>query len=246
MLPFHFLWAKKHVREMWGQRKNCSNVSWSLKKTLEIHCIIKKLVTNLAVYSDWLDKEKIWKYLTLNEWKSRWKLRYASTHLRGLSSLKLLRPQICLKHNLEMCTKLIVYSHLKSNHFINHVKWTKKMMWSWISAIHRWEYDGLGSWQNGWCLKEVAQPVQLSHKQNGGGFMFWSELIDNEFIGPWKVDNVIKITSICIQLLKANFRYSLRRRMKKLFKNNHIVWSPLFLDLNTIDNLWRIAIEFKL
>lgn len=76
--------------------------------------------------------------------------------------------------------------------------------------------------------------------------MFWSELIDNEFIGPWKVDNGIKITSICIQLLKANFRYSLRRRMKKLFKNNHIVWSPLFMDLNTIDNLWRIAIEFKL
>ena len=53
----------------------------------------------------------------------------------------------------------------------------------------------LDKWSHGRLREGVTKPNHQRRQQGGGGVMFWSGIVDNTLIGPFKVPEGVKITS---------------------------------------------------
>ncbi|KAF4718522.1 hypothetical protein FOZ63_011875, partial [Perkinsus olseni] len=129
--------------------------------------------------------------------------------------------------------------------------------------------DGPDAWASGWILHGTSPPPRMKRQQKGGGVMFWAGIIDDIVVGPFRVENGVKMDSKAYtELLSKNFLpwyrsrpVSFKRKMVFMhdnapahsskfttsflerhgFKNKKIMaWPSFSPDLNPIENYWGL------
>lgn len=176
--------------------------------------------------------------------------------LRGLGQMKKMktRPPINQKHRQKRLDWAKKY--LKAD--FSKVLWTDEM---------RATLDGPDGWARGWVLDGREVPVRIKRQQGGGGVMIWAGIIKNELIGPFRVQDGVKMNSQAYcNFLDEHLLPWLRRKpaaFRKQFvfmhdnapshaskfstawlqsqniTGEHIMqWPPCSPDINCIENFW--------
>ena len=54
--------------------------------------------------------------------------------------------------------------------------------------------DGPDGWSKSWLREVVPLPARMRRQQGGGGVMFWSGIVGNIFVGPFKRPEEVKLS----------------------------------------------------
>uniref|UniRef100_I3JDK3 Calpain catalytic domain-containing protein n=1 Tax=Oreochromis niloticus TaxID=8128 RepID=I3JDK3_ORENI len=164
---------------------------------------------------------------------------------------------------------------LNKTHKLKRQDWAKKYLKTDFSKVlwtdeMRVSLDGPDGWARGWTVKGQRAPVRLRRQQGGGGVLVWAGIIKDELVGPFRVEDGVKLNSqsYC-QFLEDTFFKQWYRKKSASFKKNMIfmqdnapshaskystvwlarkgikeeklmTWPPCSPDLNPIENLWSI------
>ncbi|KAI5088077.1 bloodthirsty [Silurus meridionalis] len=164
---------------------------------------------------------------------------------------------------------------LNKTHKLKRQDWAKKYLKTDFSKVlwtdeMRVSLDGPDGWAHGWIGKGQRAPVRLRRQQGGGGVLVWAGIIKDELVGPFRVEDGVKLNSqsYC-QFLEDTFFKQWYRKKSASFKKNMIfmqdnapshtskystawlarkgikeenlmIWPPCSPDLNPIENLWSI------
>ncbi|KAJ1179529.1 hypothetical protein NDU88_004763 [Pleurodeles waltl] len=164
---------------------------------------------------------------------------------------------------------------LNKTHKLKRQDWANKYLKTDFSKVlwtdeMRVSLDGPDGWARGWIGKGQRAPVRLRRQQGGGGVLVWAGIIKDELVGPFRVEDGVKLNSqsYC-QFLEDTFFKQWYRKKSASFKKNMIfmqdnapshaskystawlarkgikegnlmTWPPCSPDLNPIENLWSI------
>lgn len=89
---------------------------------------------------------------------------------------------------------------LKQKHKSKRAEWAKKYMKvDFTQVIFTDEclatLDGPDGWVRGWVSLDHSPPVRMACQQAGGGVMFWAAIIGDTLIGPFRVEDGVKINA---------------------------------------------------
>uniref|UniRef100_A0AAY4C701 Oxysterol-binding protein n=1 Tax=Denticeps clupeoides TaxID=299321 RepID=A0AAY4C701_9TELE len=164
---------------------------------------------------------------------------------------------------------------LKKTHKLKRQDWAKKYLKTDFSKVlwtdeMRVSIDGPDGWARGWIGKGQRAPVRLRRQQGGGGVLVWAGIIKDDLVGPFRVEDGVKLNSqTYCQFLEDTFFKQWYRKKSASFKKNMVfmqdnapshaskystawlarkgikeeklmTWPPCSPDLNPIDNLWSI------
>ena len=164
---------------------------------------------------------------------------------------------------------------LTKQHKAKRVKWATDYIKCDFSTVIftdecRATLDGPDGFSRGWIGNGFHTPFRLRRQQGGGGVMFWAGICGDTLIGPFMVEEGVKMDSEAYaNFLKQNFfkwyrsqtlsfkrkcifmqdnapshasRYTRNFLASKGFKDAKLmVWPPASPDLNPIENLWSIV-----
>ena len=79
----------------------------------------------------------------------------------------------------------------------------------------------------GWDANGNNRPIRVRRRQGGGGIMFWAGINGNELVGPYKVPEVVNMTSVAyVAFLKEHLEpwfkskpLSLKRKIIFIYDN---------------------------
>ena len=132
---------------------------------------------------------------------------------------KCLKVQVCLVYigpqdaifsRLAKCGKANIRHPLKDKHKKKRPAWAQKYMklpFKYVLFTNecRASLDGPNCWPRGWFSVEHGRP-HLRCQQGGSSDIFWVGIVGNELVGPFRVEDGIKMTAIVyIDFLKKNF-----------------------------------------
>ncbi|CAJ0964207.1 unnamed protein product [Ranitomeya imitator] len=113
---------------------------------------------------------------------------------------------------------------LNKKHKINCQDWAKKYLKTDFSKVlwtdeKRVTLDGPDGWARAWISKGQRAPLRLRHQQGGGGVLVWAGIINDELVGPFRVEDGVKVNC---QFLEDNFFKQWCRKKLVSFKKNMI------------------------
>ena len=121
-----------------------------------------------------------------------------------------IRPPLNKKHKLKRQDWARKY--LKTD--FSKVLWTDEM---------RVTLDGPDGWARGWISNGHRAPLRLRRQQGGGGVMVWAGIIKDELVGPFRVENGVKMNSqTYCQFLEGTFFKQWYRKKSASFKKTMI------------------------
>ena len=164
---------------------------------------------------------------------------------------------------------------LTTRHKTLRINWAKTYMKTDMKHVlftdeSRATLDGPDGWSRGWVIRGDQCPTRIRRQQGGGGVMLWAGIVGDELVGPFRVQEGVKLTSnTYCQFLKSFLEPWLEdvplSRLRNLifmhdnapshaakattqylgsigFKNKTMmIWPPNSPDLNPIENLWGIV-----
>ena len=164
---------------------------------------------------------------------------------------------------------------LTTRHKTLRIDWAKTYMKTDMKHVlftdeSRATLDGPDGWSRGWVIRGDQCPTRIRRQQGGGGVMLWAGIVGDELVGPFRVQEGVKLTSnTYCQFLKSFLEPWLEEvplsRLRNLifmhdnapshaakattqylgsigFKNKTMmIWPPNSPDLNPIENLWGIV-----
>ena len=164
---------------------------------------------------------------------------------------------------------------LTTRHKTLRINWAKTYMKTDMKHVlftdeSRATLDGPDGWSRGWVIRGDQCPTRIRRQQGGGGVMLWAGIVGDELVGPFRVQEGVKLTSnTYCQFLKSFLEPWLEEvplsRLRNLifmhdnapshaakattqylgsigFKNKTMmIWPPNSPDLNPIENLWGIV-----
>ncbi|KAJ1109037.1 hypothetical protein NDU88_006406 [Pleurodeles waltl] len=117
---------------------------------------------------------------------------------------------------------------LNKTHKLKRQDWAKKYLKTDFSKVlwtdeMRVSLDGPDGWARGWIGKGQRAPVRLRRQQGGGGVLVWAGIIKDELVGPFRVEDGVKLNSqsYC-QFLEDTFFKQWYRKKSASFKKNMI------------------------
>ncbi|CAJ0968398.1 unnamed protein product [Ranitomeya imitator] len=100
---------------------------------------------------------------------------------------------------------------LNKKHKIKCQDWAKKYLKTDFSKVlwtdeMRVTLDGPDGWARGWISKGQRAPLRLRRQQGGGGVLVWPGIFKDELVGPFRVEDGVKLNSqTYCQFLEDNF-----------------------------------------
>uniref|UniRef100_A0AAY4C5V1 Oxysterol-binding protein n=1 Tax=Denticeps clupeoides TaxID=299321 RepID=A0AAY4C5V1_9TELE len=207
---------------------------------------------------------RLWcpRLFTLDSITNEWVYKYTDTRCAILSDMAKVR-------------KAERRPPLKKTHKLKRQDWAKKYLKTDFSKVlwtdeMRVSIDGPDGWARGWIGKGQRAPVRLRRQQGGGGVLVWAGIIKDDLVGPFRVEDGVKLNSqTYCQFLEDTFFKQWYRKKSASFKKNMVfmqdnapshaskystawlarkgikeeklmTWPPCSPDLNPIDNLWSI------
>ena len=90
---------------------------------------------------------------------------------------------------------------LTSRHKRLRMEWSKKYMKTEMKFVlftdeSRATLDGPDGWAKGWDFNGGDCPTRMRWQQGGGGVMIWGGIIGDALVGPFRVPEGVKLTSI--------------------------------------------------
>ena len=117
---------------------------------------------------------------------------------------------------------------LNKTHKLKRQDWAKKYLKTDFSKVlwtdeMRVTVDGPHGWARGWISTGHRAPLPLRHQQGGGGVLVWAGIIKDELVGPFRVEDGVKLNSqsYC-QFLEDTFFKQWYRKKSASFKKNMI------------------------
>ncbi|CAJ0944200.1 unnamed protein product [Ranitomeya imitator] len=113
---------------------------------------------------------------------------------------------------------------LYKKHEIKRQDWAKKYLKTDFSKVlwtdeMRATLDGPDGWIRGWISKGQRAPLRLRRQQGGGGVLVWAGIIKDELVGPFRVEDGVKMNSqTYCQFLEDNFFKQWYRKKSDLLK----------------------------
>lgn len=163
---------------------------------------------------------------------------------------------------------------LTKKHKENRLLWAKKYMKTDFSKVlftdeSRITLDGPDGWARGWVCNQRDSRHFVKRQQGGGSIMIWAGIIGNELVGPFRVEDGVKMNSksYCEFLDQYFFEWlddqPIAKRRSLIFMQDnapshaskltkswlqekgfvgetYMDWPANSCDLNPIENLWSI------
>ncbi|CAB4029373.1 Hypothetical predicted protein [Paramuricea clavata] len=90
--------------------------------------------------------------------------------------------------------------HLNQTHREKRKVWARDNMKTDFSNVvftdeSRVTLNGPDGWSKGWVLQDREAPITRRRQQGGGSIMMWAGNCGDKLIGPYKVDDEVKLTS---------------------------------------------------
>ena len=89
---------------------------------------------------------------------------------------------------------------LAQRNIIKRLAWARKYLKQDFSYViftdeYRATLDGPDGWRQGWVTDNQSVPVIMRRQQGGGGVIFWAAIVGDRFVGPYKVEDGVKINA---------------------------------------------------